>query len=298
MKTKVFFGMLLMAFFSVAVLTACSSDDDVKGTEITGHKEYTLTVASKKVLGIFTSYGLTGVSDVYAVKKENSTVWEAFGTIAKFDYEEGYEYVLRISETSYLDYDRGDPAWTEYELLEVISKEKKESENLPMHLIPKWYFEERCAYIDPNFDYAIDADKKEEIENDLKTDASYGFGGLRYYLDFDKGRWYLQDDDMETSDLGIMYRKPSDLKEFPEVYKLLPLEQQVVSFGQYIFARNNAPEDIVMQYDAFVYRGTETKSIALQPIGMLLYKDLTVYYKYKYLDANVKAVVIRYKVED
>ena len=31
----------------------------------------------------------------------------------------------------------GQPAWDEQKLLEVISKDKKDSEGLPLHLIPK-----------------------------------------------------------------------------------------------------------------------------------------------------------------
>ena len=45
-----------------------------------------------------------------------------------------YEYKIKISETTFLDYSMGEPAWTEYELLETISKEKKVSEDLPLHL--------------------------------------------------------------------------------------------------------------------------------------------------------------------
>ena len=33
----------------------------------------------------------------------------------------------------------GEPAWTEYELLEVLSKECKESEDLPEDFIPDWF---------------------------------------------------------------------------------------------------------------------------------------------------------------
>lgn len=91
-----------------------------------------------------------------------------------------------------MDYNMGDPAWTEYKLLEVISKERKNSENLPPHFIPDWYFEQRCPYINPEFAYAIEADKKEDIENDLNTDATYKFGGLRYYICFTGIRkWFL-----------------------------------------------------------------------------------------------------------
>lgn len=87
--------------------------------------------------------GFNNLMDVYAVMKEQSTEWKPLESIGGFEYESGYEYRIRISETSYLDYRMGAPAWTEYNLLEVISKDKKTSENLPHDFIPDWYFQKR-----------------------------------------------------------------------------------------------------------------------------------------------------------
>ena len=42
-------------------------------------------------------------------------------SISGFEYESGYEYILRISRTDYLDYSMGEPAWTEYALIEEFS---------------------------------------------------------------------------------------------------------------------------------------------------------------------------------
>lgn len=67
------------------------------------YKEYTLTVASKKLPGVVTSCGNSTLTDVYAVKNESQSEWQPLGNITKFDYEPGYEYQIRISATSYLD---------------------------------------------------------------------------------------------------------------------------------------------------------------------------------------------------
>lgn len=298
MKTKDFLGMLLMAFLAVAGLTACSEDNE-GGRKITDYKEYTLTVASVKLPGVVTSCGNNVFTDVYAVKKEQSTEWESQGSIGNFEYEEGYEYQIRISETSYLDYSMGEPAWTEYELLEVISKEHRNSENLPPHFIPNWYFEQRCPYINPEFAYAIEADQKEDIENDLKTDATYKFGGLRYYIpSFVADNWFLLDDDMHTVEQGILIGRSKEPTEFPETYQLLMPEQQVLGYAQFDFVTNTAPEEPIMQYDIFICRQSLSKSVAPQSIDICLYKDLTAYYLNKYPEANVKAVVIRYMVKN
>lgn len=292
MKTKDFLRMLFMTFFAMAGLTACS-DDNAEGKKITDYKEYTLTVASLKLPGVVTSCGNNVFTDVYAVKKEQSTEWEALGSIGKFEYEEGYEYQIRISETSYLDYRMGDPAWTEYELLEVIAKEQKNSENLPPHFIPNWYFEQRCPYINPEFAYAIEADKKEDIENELKTDPTYKFGGLRYYIPFPlSDDWFLLDNDMHTVEQGILIRRSKTPTEFPESYKLVPPESKVAGYGEFNFVKDDDTEDYVMQYDVFMY------VVAPQIVDIWLYKDLTAYYQSKYPAADVKAVVIRYEVKN
>lgn len=62
----------------------------------------------------------------------------------------------------------GEPAWTEYELLETISKEKKVSEDLPLHFIPEWYYEDQFI---PEYRFAVEADNKEVIEEDLKANS-------------------------------------------------------------------------------------------------------------------------------
>lgn len=121
-----------------------------------------------KLPGVLTSSGNNILADVYAVKDENSTEWEAHGEIAKFEYEEGYEYQIRISETSYLDYRMGDPAWTEYELLEVISKEHKNSENLPPHFIPNWYFENIVRILIRNLPMPLTLIKRRTLRTTLK----------------------------------------------------------------------------------------------------------------------------------
>ncbi len=279
--------------FLVPLLMCACIDENEEGEKVTGYSEYTLTIASVKLPGVVTSCGSNMVTDVYAVKDEHSTEWEANGDIAKFEYEEGYEYQIRISKTSYLDYQMGDPAWTEYELLEVLSKERKNSEELPSHFIPNWYFEQYCAYINPEFAYVIDADKKEDIEKDIKTDATYKFGDSRCYV-CNADKWFLLDLDMQTKEYGNVIRKSKEPTDFPKSYKHLYPEQQIVSFGQYDFVTKDAPEEPIMQYDVMISRQFPAKSISRETYILWLYRDLTAYYQSKYPEANVKAVAIRY----
>ena len=41
-------------------------------------------------------------------KKNDTDGWSAYGSIGGFEHEKGYEYKLKVSETSYLDYSMGD----------------------------------------------------------------------------------------------------------------------------------------------------------------------------------------------
>lgn len=127
----------ILLLFLVIALISCKKEEQ-EGEKIAGYKEYTMIVASQKLQGIV-GVGSYFLSEVYAVQDVGSQKWKPLVNIQGFDYENGYEYVIKISETNYLDYRRGDPAWTEYKLIEVISKEKKESEGLPEHFIPDWY---------------------------------------------------------------------------------------------------------------------------------------------------------------
>lgn len=205
MKCKVLFRMLAVVLLTVLCMPSCLSDMEQEGKKTIGHKEYELIVASVKLPGVLTSSGSNTLAEVFAVKRDESSEWEAMGPIGGFEYEDGYEYRIRISETSYLDKRMGDPAWTEYRLMEVVSKESRDSEGLPLNFIPAWYFE-HSVYIDPDFVYEMEADKTDEIENDLKSDKAYRFGDCRYYLcsGCSGERWFKLNSDMKTMEQGVI----------------------------------------------------------------------------------------------
>lgn len=135
-KNKDLFGALLF-LLCIFGLTSCLNEEKEEERKVTHYEEQTVIVASKKLQGVVFSCGTDFIMDVYAVRKENSRKWEQLSHVSGFEYESGYEYKIRISKTGYLDYRMGDPAWTEHKLLEILSKEKKESEGLPESFIPK-----------------------------------------------------------------------------------------------------------------------------------------------------------------
>lgn len=299
MKFKVLFRMLIVVLLTVLGLPSCLSDMEQEGKKTTGHKECELIVASVKLPGVLTSSGYNLLDEVFAVKRDESSEWEAMGTIGGFEYKDGYEYRIRISETSYLDKRMGDPAWTEYKLMEVISKERKNSEGLPLNFIPSWYFE-HSVYIDPDFVYAVDADETDEIENDLKNNNAYSFGDYRYYLCSGccGERWFKLDSDMNTKEQGVIVLTSKDLNSFPESYHLvMPQDYQMVASGQLDFMTKASLIEPVMSYDVLISRQFPTKSDHGEMNLLWHFKDLTAYYQSKFPEANVRAVAIRYTMK-
>lgn len=128
----------LLFFICIVSFVCCKKNEDENEPKVISYQEYILTVASQKLQGIMGA-GVNVLIDVYAVKKDKLQEWEQLAGIQNFDYENDYEYVIKISETNYLDYRRGTPAWSEYKLIEIISKEEKDSQGLPKDFIPDWW---------------------------------------------------------------------------------------------------------------------------------------------------------------
>lgn len=292
MKTRFFRGILLL-FFCTFCFTGCDNADGVE-REVTDYKEYVLTIASKKVPGVLFSDGRNYLTDVYAAKKESANDWTGFGYIDEFDFEEGYEYAIKISETNYLDYAMGTPSWTEYKLLEVISKQQKSSKDLPSHFIPKWYYENQFI---PEYRYAIEADDKESIEEELKTNAILPLNS--HYLIYGADKWIIIDDANEILGKGILKRANKSYEKFPETYQILKPEGNVLGYMEWTFLDESGDEAIYPPFDVFFTGGGGSKArMDYTPkITPHLYYDLTAYYKSQYPEAGVKAVVVSFTIK-
>lgn len=294
MKTKNLFGILMLFLFTFTFIS-CDKEDE-EGRKITDYKEYVLTVASEMKPGVMSSDGYNYLNDVYPVKKENTEDWEAMGYIDGFEFEKGYEYKIKISETSYLDYRMGQPAWTEYDLLDVLSKEKKDSEGLPLHFIPEWFYEEHVL---PKYQYAVETDNKEVIEEDLRTNSilPLDYHYMLYRGEDSSLRWIAIKDDSNTLGPCIIKSENKDPEKMPESYKLLPWEGNVYGFMGWQFLDEEGNETNYPSFDVFASRSTKSRTFNPAPNTVCLYKDLTEYYKNKYPEAGVKAVVVSYAIE-
>lgn len=291
MKTKEL-GILIL-FLCIFSFTSCDNEEE-EGRKVTGYKEYVLTIAPKKIPGICWSEGFNYLSDVYAVKKENAREWENLGFIDGFEFEKGYEYKIKIGETSYLDHRMGQPAWTEYRLLKIISKDKKDSEGVPSHFIPEWYYKDKFI---PGYRYTVEADNKALIEEDLKTNPiiPLDYHYLLYRGSDNLMKWIAVKDDNNIFGPAFIKSMNKTSEEFPDSYRLLPPKGNIVGFMEWTFLDEYGNETNYPSFDVFL--GYVVKSRSDQTFNMAyLYKDLTELYKTKYPKAGVKAVVVSYAI--
>ena len=292
MKTRNFVGALTL-LLCASVFFSCSNDDEEEERKITNYKELVLTVASKKIPGVLD--GNKYVSEVYAVKNEQEDEWIAYyGNIAGFEHEKGYEYKIKVSETTYQDYAMDDPTWTERNLLEVISKVKKDSEDLPIHLVPETYYKHIPL---PRYRYAIEAENKSLIEDDLKMNTLLPLDYHFLYYNSTGGflKWIGIHDKSRVFGPYIVKNAHKNPEEMPESYKLLPPEGRIVAgSNEWTFLDESEHPVNPLTFDVFIGYTALTKSAGPTPNTIFLYKDLSQFYQSKYPDAGVKTVVISY----
>lgn len=110
-----------LIILSTLLFTSCNKDDFMIETII---------IASEKAIGTEPS-GLSK-RDYFLIKQKTSAKWEYLAQdIQGFEYEKGYEYTLRVKIQT-IKKPKEDQYPESYILLEVLSKEKKHSENLPI----------------------------------------------------------------------------------------------------------------------------------------------------------------------
>ena len=291
MKTKNLFGILILFLFTFAFIS-CDKEDE-EGTKVTNYQEYELTVASKKVLGMIFSEGNNYFRKVYAVKKNNAQDWISFSSIQDFNYEEGYEYHIKISETMYLDYREGDLSRTEYKLLDVISKEKHDSEGLPDNFLSSDY-----NSLNAEFRYVIEADEKDEVEKRLMNNSPL-FMCKQFVFNKEFTEFAMLNEDNKYLVLadGKLKIETNDNDNFPDSYKLIPLEGEVAATEQWTFLIDLITHKAGLTMDAFIVNlpGSTGDSGDMRS-QIRLYHDMTQYAQEAFPEAGVKAVVVSYTV--
>ena len=226
-------------------------------------------------------------------QKNNAQDWESFSFIQDFNYEEGYEYHIKISKTTYLDYRKGDPSWTEYKLLEVISKEKHDSEGLPDNFLSSDY---NCLNVE--FRYVVEADEKDEVEKRLMNNSSL-FMCKQFVFNKEFTEFAMLNEDSEYLVLadGKLKRETNDNENFPDSYKLIPLEGQVAATEQWTFICDFITHKAALTMDAFIVDLPESIGNSGDMRSQIwLYRDMTQYAQEAYPEAGVKTAVVSYTV--
>ena len=111
---------LLLSVLLAFLFIGCASDEE-EGDYVTE-----LTVASERVLDcdVFT-YGRASL----LVKEPGDKSWRKVPGVIGFDYERGYEYMLKVKV--HMTPELMDAPDREYTLEQLVGKEEKLSENLP-----------------------------------------------------------------------------------------------------------------------------------------------------------------------
>lgn len=279
---------LLLSLCFCFFIAACSDNNDDE-PKITAYQEYEITVASKQLLGVAFSSGRDQICKVYAVKKDGDTEWKSLPSIKDFEYEKGYEYRLKISKTSYLDNRMGDPAWTEFKLLEIKSKKQTDTKGLPSSLLP-----ERYSCLDVDVHYFIEADKEKEVE-DYLFNIKPSFVCDYYVFDLTRNIYAMIKDDTEQLlvSSGSFARKRNEDNKFPESYKLIPIQGQVEMSELWAFTTGGgALERVTVLKDAFYVKLPGATGNGPSPSQLWLYQDLTEYLQKNLPNAGVKTVVV------
>ena len=284
MKTN-FLSYLLVLVTCLSVSSCLDDDEDER--KIINQQVYELTVASKLVPGtVYGGCGNTYVSDVYAGKKKQSDEWSAFSPIAEFEYEEGNEYRIQVEETTYEDHLMGEPVWTESILQKVLSKEAKNSVDVPEHLLPKQYYENETFV--PEYRFAVEAEQKELIEKDLKENLPFMASANVIIYGEGLSRWIALDKKGKMLGNGISKHVNVDFSLFPDSYQLLPLKS-IQAYQHWTFMDDN--DNVIVDYDTFISTESISRSPAYVGLTPWLYKDVTDIYKAKYPNAGVKTVI-------
>lgn len=135
--------------------------------------------------------------------------------------------------------------------------------------------------------YAVDAEKKDAIEAELRDNPPFPVGSSFEIIGTsEEHALVIRHPDQEVIASGVLTYDKVD--EFSDVYKLLTPENHVLSAQKW----NMHLGENLLVYDMFLIKGEiSTYSDMVGSLHIRLYEDLTAQYKAKYPDAGVKGVV-------
>ena len=260
---------MLLLVFCAMTYASCSDDEPQDKVE-------TIKMDVAPHTGIYQPLGSPTVFEGMLVKEEQDKDYHSIALtgINGFEYEKGYQYQLLVKKIT-LATPMQDASSIKYLLIKILSKEKAPGDFLKIQL-----------------KYAVDAEQKEKIEEDLQSVPAVPEGSGYIFEDFDDfSAWFLVNAKNMILARGTfrreMYPYPPDPSQiFPESYSLLPPDEPIVTCGRWTFTYES-PQKMEYSYDIYITRIPG----ALYMNRLWLYEDLTKHYQAQYPDAGVKGVV-------
>lgn len=265
MKTTKIFGILLL-FLCVFSFINCSGDDDDNVETIVN-----MSVEPKVVLvDDVSSSGPKVPAMECIIKESNEKLYLGLNQIEGFEYNAGYKYNLKV-RISPLENPTVNGCTEKYELIEIVSQ----TETVPLYEI--------------ELRYAVDAELKDIIENDLRMNSSI-YVGSGYAIS--NSTWILVDaNNVPILNVEVQMENiyhPSEF-ELPASYKLIKPDEQIFTDVNYTFIYNSDSEQVKRSYYTILTLRPDSGRYPLY--RHWLYEDLTDYYREKYPNAGVKGVV-------
>lgn len=265
MEPKNLFKMVVMAFFTVIGQTACYDNREDSYDKV---EKVTLYVSDET--GSYQPwYSSTSVDCMMVKEEKEQTEYSPLGffDINGFEYERGYGYMLSVEKVT-LGNPPANRSGITYKLLDVVSKEAGNG----LYKIRVNYF--------------VDADWKEAVSHDIERNPFIPWH-CSYLFDEEMSKVKLVDATGKLLAKGNVERKIKS--EHPDTYRLLPPDEAVVNWNsEWVFTFNaDSANKTVFTYDCCITKIDGS----MYADRIWLYGDWTEYYRKKYPEAGVRAVV-------
>lgn len=148
------------------------------------------------------------------------------------------------------------------------------------------------------FRYVIEADEKDEVEKRLMNNSLL-FMCKQFVFNKEFTEFAMLNEDSEYLVLadGKLIRETNDNENFPDSYKLIPLEGQVAATEQWTFICDFITHKAAQTMDAFIVNISGiTDNSGDKRSQIWLYQDMTQYAQEAFPEAGVKTVVVSYTV--
>ncbi|MDR2916145.1 MAG: hypothetical protein LBV74_15190 [Tannerella sp.] len=258
------FLLLMVIIAGLAVTVGCSDDDKSKDDIIL--TQTSVIVAPNEIYPI----AFNGGSGIYTTTVSDPEIAKA--EISSLDPDPGYVLLIEAKKEG---------------AAVIIVTDEKSGKSVNCSLYVK---KNGSRFTIKEVRNAVDADVKDAIESDLRDNPPFPVGSC-FVVTFDsensERRIAIENPDGTEIMSGVLFFE--ELNGIPEIYKLLPPENQVyagqkwnMDFGGHKYV-----------YDMFLIRGelSTYSSVPVSPRHVHFYEDLTEYYKTEYPGAGVKGVV-------